>query len=214
MLQKTLVFIHNNWQDIISITISIIAIVVSVIAKHRTSVIEKQNKEEPLYADIQKLIKYKCDYFSSEMKIIGAYSPCDTVSSDEMEVIKRKVKRVFGRKKYNDLCDILSLCVKAQNINADLSTLFNLINELEPEDYIKLSNNLQIFESDIPDSAKSDAKSFLATISIPYYQFTDEEPGKSYDFFELYNQISLLDAQINKKKKEFDKSLKKAMMKR
>ena len=213
MLQKLLDFIIKSWKDLVPIVLSVIAIFVSIRAEQHAKKFERQKEQEPLYADIQKMLKSKCDYFSSEMKVIGVYSSPQTVSEAEEETIKRKTRRVFGRKKYNKLCDILSLCSQAQNLNFDMNTLFDLIKESEPEEYMRLSENLQTLESDIPDSAKIKANNFLTTISIPYYQFTEEEPGKAYNFFELYNHLSSLDAQINEKKKSLYEDLKKAMMK-
>ncbi len=203
----------NNWQDIVPIFLSTIALLLSFFAELHTRNFERQKEAEPLYTCIQKLLKSKCDYFSSEMKIIGSYSYSQAVTDLETEAIKRKTKRVFGKKRFNNLCDILTLCAKAQKLNFDMGILFDLIKESKPEDYMRLSENLQILESDIPDSEKIEAKKFLSTISIPYYQFIEEEQGKAYDFFELYNQLMKIDIQINKSKKIFDETLQKAMMK-
>lgn len=52
--------------DIISILIAGASLVVSVYGVIRSNIIREQDMQEPLYSDVQRLLKFQCDYFSAE----------------------------------------------------------------------------------------------------------------------------------------------------
>lgn len=171
--------------------------------------------QEPLYKDLQKLLRYRCDYFTSEQKAINIYSDVTRVSEDEENEIKRKVSRYFGTDEYKQLCDIIDLCKKATAIDFDIGILFHLIKESDPQEYAQLSEVLlSECSSSISEETYDNNQKFLATISIQYYQLNEEESGKSYDYLELSAKLQSLDTEINTKKNALDQRLNEIMMKR
>ena len=143
MCDKIVQFILDNWNDILSLLLSIAGLLVAIYANHRVNCIRRQDMQEPLYKDLQKLLNYKCDYFSSEQKVIDCYVDTPRVNKNEEDEIKRKVSRYFGTDEYNQLCSILDLCEKASYINFDLGILFGLIEESDPQQYSELSKVLR-----------------------------------------------------------------------
>lgn len=171
--------------------------------------------QEPLYKDLQRLLNYKCDYFSSEQKVIDCYVGVTRVNEDEENEIKRKVSRYFGTDEYNQLCTILDLCEKANHINSDLGTLFTLIEKTDPQQYSKLSDVLRSeYVYDLTEQEHENNQKFLSTIAAPYCKFADEEPGKSYDYLKLSAELQSLNNKIKEKRKAFDKRLNAIMMKK
>ena len=94
-------FLRQHWIDVLSLLAAIGAVVAAMYANHRVNVIHQQDMQEPLYADMRRLLNYKCDYHSAEQRAIDCYNEVPSVSADEEEAIKRKVYRFFGKIEYN-----------------------------------------------------------------------------------------------------------------
>lgn len=120
-------FLWQHWIDILSLLAAIGAVVAAMYANHRVNVIHRQDMQEPLYADMRRLLNYKCDYHSAEQRAIDCYNAVPSVSADEEEAIKRKVYRFFGEIEYKQLCRILALSSQARDIDFDIGILFDLI---------------------------------------------------------------------------------------
>ena len=207
-------FLRQHWIDVLSLLAAIGAVVAAMYANHRVNVIHQQDMQEPLYADMRRLLNYKCDYHSAEQRAIDCYNAVPSVSADEEEAIKRKVYRFFGEIEYKQLCRILALSSQARDIDFDIGILFDLIKESEPEKYIKLQEILVRREYMMSNSGQKDVQKFLSTIIIPFYQFNPEEPGKSYDYLELSKSLELIDRQIRDQRKSLNKEVEELLMKR
>lgn len=215
MKEKVIQFCLNNWNDILSAILSIAALATAIYANYRVNIIRQQEMQEPLYKDLQKLLKYKCDYFSSEQTVMGCCVDVARINKDEEDAIKRKVSRYFGTDEYNQLCTILDLCKKAEHINFDLGILFDLIKDGEPEKYSQLRDVL--FSESSPHISEEEHEKnqqYLSTISIQYYKFSEEDPGNAYDYLELNAELESLNTEIKKKIDILDNKLTGIMMKR
>lgn len=200
--------------DIISIGIALFSLFVSIYSARRSDVVRQQDMQEPLYADMQQLLKYQCNYFSAEQEVLECDVAVPRIGRDEENAIIRRVRRCFGIKNYKQLCEILGLCKKANSINSDMKILFNLIREEDSNEYLEVKKALEVQQQDISQDEYETVQKFLATITIPFYQLTENEPGKSYDYLTLNHELLLLDKQIREKKKILDQELQKIMKKR
>lgn len=207
-------FFMQNWDDILSLLFSAGALIAAAYANHRVNVIHRQDVQEPLYADVKRLLDYKCDYYSSEKKVMDCYIAVPQVSKNEEDKIKRKVHRYFGKDQYDQLCEILNLCTEAQAVNFDMGILFDLIREGEPEKYTKLRKTFEYQENMMSESDQKEIQAFLITVSIPFYQLWEEEPGKTYDYLELSKSLESLSKQILERREKLDDSLRELLMKR
>lgn len=207
--------LEDNWNNILSLVISGAALGTSIYANHRVNSLKRQEMQEPLYKELKVLLSYKCDYFSSEQKLIDCYTKSSPINKEEENRIKREVFRYFGADKYRQLCAILDLCEKAKNIDSDLGILFELIKKSNPQQYSQLKEFLLLEYSDhINEQDYKNYQNFLSTISIPYYKLNDNDPGKAYDYLTLNSQLISIHSEIQEKKEKFDNRLKADMKKR
>ncbi len=207
-------FVSKNWTDILALLISLIALVVSIYSNHRKNILHRQEAQEPLYADVQQLLRCKCDCFSSVDKAMGCYMPDSSVGKSDEQVIRRKVERVFGKNAYKRLDRILRLCEEANSIDFDIGMLFSLIKETEPERYCKMQEILSEQDEHLTAQEQKNNQEFLSTISVSNYQITDQAPEESYDYLELISKLNSLDNEIRNERKSFENAIEKIMTKR
>lgn len=196
--------------DIISIFIAGASLVVSVFGIIKSNRIHKQDMQEPLYSDVQRLLNFQCDYFSAENEVLGYDIAVPRVGRDEENTIIRRFRRCFGTKKYEQLCEILDLCKRANSINSDIKRLFDRIREENFNEYLELQQALEMRQQDISQDEYEKIQKFLATV----YRLNESEPGKYYDYLDLDHGLRVLDKQIHEKKKILDQELQKIMKKR
>lgn len=206
-------FFAKNWYDTISLIIAICALVVSIYANHKVEEIHRQDKQEPLYADVDRLLNYKCDFYSAELKAMCCYTAAQSVSLKDEGRIKREVCRYFGKSEYNQLCSILDLCNKAKSIDSDIGLLFDLIKERDSEQYDRLIEILRQ-ECMISDFNRNDVTAFLSTVSIPFYKDLSESEGKAYDYLELRNSLDSINIKITNQREKLNESMEKILKKK
>lgn len=206
-------FFVENCCDILSLTISMCALVASIYANHRVNAIHRQDKQEPLYEDVKRLLAYKRDYHSAERKAMGCYPEVQRVSAEDEGRIKREVCRYFGKEECKQLCEILCLCDKAKNIDSDIGILFGLIKESDPKKYTDLGEILRQ-QYCVPEPDQESISDFLSTLSVPYYKLSEEDDGKAYDYIELNHSLEILDKQITEQTEKLKSKLKKISAKR
>lgn len=207
-------FLAKNWSDILSLLLSAGALITAVCANHRSNSIHRHDIQEPLYNDIKRLLDYKCDFYSAERSVRGYSTPIPCVPEDEKSAIKRKVYRYFWKSVYEQLCSILDLCAEAESINWDMKILFDLIKNSDPEKYNKLKEIFYQQEDLMSESEELNAQAFLSTISIPFYQFIEEVPGKPYDYLELNASLEELSKKIREERKSFEDRVEEILMKK
>lgn len=159
-------FFTEHWSDIISLTFAAISIVLSICSIHRTNTLERHANQDSVYADLQRLLNHKCDFFSSEQKAMNCYCPAPNVSLDDEKMIVRRVHRYFGCREYRMLCDILKSCYVAKQLDIEIGTLFEMIKESEPEKYAKLSTALSARYGRLSERETRENNEFLSSISL------------------------------------------------
>lgn len=191
-------FILSNWKSIFSL----------IRSEYEKSEIAKEKigeQQKLIYKDVQNLLEYECNYFSSEQKIMKCYQYINPLSPDKVDEIKRKVRKYFGEKQYIKLCEILELCGQAKMIDYDIGIIFESIrySEVYPElrkVLIESHTNMSIPES---------IQHFLGTIS--FTQYASNGCIKTYDYIEESKKLNAMDKQIYVKRKNFEDSLKNTM---
>lgn len=207
-------FIYNNLSNIISLFVSMGALLISIISYIRGNKIRNQNEQEHIYSDIRKLIESRNDFYSSEKRIIGDTTHCGITSIDEEE-IKRKTNRFFGRREYQLLCKLLRKMKRAKEIDSDIGMLFELIRQSDEDTYSKLQDILtDEYTNDFDEVTCKKNEAFLKTITIPYYEAIPNENGKRYDYLELIREREDIIKEIVAIQEKLEDRLLKAMMKR
>lgn len=190
----------SNWKDILSV-------IHSEYEKNKIAKKEKGEQQKLIYEEIQQLLEYECNYFSSEQKLMRCYQPVNSLSPNEVDEIKRKVRKYFGEKQYIKLCEILELCDQAQIRDYNIGKIFESIKDSEV--YSELRRVLMEIGSHADMSIPENIQQFLRTISFTQY----ESNGciKTYDYIEESEKLSVIDKQIYVKRKNFEDSLKNIM---
>ena len=206
--------IVQNWKDILSIFIAALSLGVAFYANYRVNAIRRQDMQEEVYKDMQKLLNYKCDYYSATKRLLENYTAVPALSQSEISSITRQIHRYFGRKVYRQFCNLMELCDKAKRIDFDINILFDLIKDGEPEIYHELKEVVENQEYNLYEKNDEYIQTFLGTVSIPMYRFSEEEPAKAYDYLELNEKLDILNRQIINDKSKLEKSLEKEFMKK
>lgn len=208
-------FFVAEWDSIIPIIISLIALGVSIYANYRVGKTRRQEHQEPLYNNLRQLLEVRCNYFSGADIIKGCYSKSSKFSKDEEESIKRQTARYFGKNEYNQLCEILKLCQEAKKYDTNLRIAFNQIKLNNPRLYQQLEYAITSMAHGMPtDTEIKKYTDLLAAVEIENPLETNLNEKKYWNYFECEEQRKKLDHEIKQRKEVLDVKLRKEMMKR
>ena len=181
--------------NVFDTAVQVIPIVISILAfvkSNKVETIQKQEKQERVHTDLNRLLEARSNFFSTENEIIGCSLDVPKVSREEEDKIKREVFRYFGKKEYTQLCEILSLCEETTEINESLRILFETIRS--QEEYEKIKEALQ---SKASDKLSDEDQELLDTLCITKY--SDDGKIVTYDYKELDEQLLVTSVKIRNK---------------
>ena len=198
----------GDWLAIVSLVVSVIATVFSIYATHRANVIHCHPQQEALYSDIINLLNRNMGYSSSLEKVIRIATYSGYYKDTSADEIKMKVRRYFGKKVYNQLCNILELCDRANAADSSMYELLSIYEHTQPDEYAKIREAIMTENNEhATDQELKEATDFLDNVGLC-------GELEQYDYREIENTISVLSNQIDEKVKVLKKLLAKKLTKR